>query len=108
MLMSAVSAEENITVDDGTDSASDYIELESNQGYIENISENPILNDDVMDDDENMDQSMMNQPNAQRQYGYGGGMRRHRRFRRRGYPFNSIRRVVPIIYPNPFFPFFHY
>ena len=34
--MSAVSAEENITVVDGTDSTSDYIELESDQGYIEN------------------------------------------------------------------------
>ena len=32
MLMSAVSAEENITVDDGTDSTSDYVELDSNQG----------------------------------------------------------------------------
>ena len=56
MLMSAVSAEENITVDDGTDSTSDYVELDSNQGYNENnISENPILDDDeVMDDDENI------------------------------------------------------
>ena len=53
--MSAVSAEENITVDDGTDSTSDYIELESGQGYNENnISENPILDDDVMDDDANI------------------------------------------------------
>ena len=55
MLMSAVSAEENITVDDGTDSASDYVDLESDQCYNENnISENPILEDNVMDDDENI------------------------------------------------------
>lgn len=50
MLMSAVSAEENITIDDGTDFTSDYIQ--SDQCYDENnISENPILDDDVMDDD---------------------------------------------------------
>lgn len=55
ILMSAVSAEENITVDDGTDSTSDYIELESGQGYNENnISENLILDDEVTDDDENI------------------------------------------------------
>ena len=34
--MSAVSAEENITVDDGTDSTSDYVEFDSGQGYNEN------------------------------------------------------------------------
>lgn len=52
MLMSAVSAEENITIGDGTNSTSDYIELESDQGYNEdNISENPILDDDVVDDE---------------------------------------------------------
>lgn len=57
MLISAVSAEENITIGDGADSTSDYIELESDQGYAENnITENPILDDDVMDDDENMSQ----------------------------------------------------
>lgn len=80
-------------------------------GMIEKVDANGItmlVGEDVMDDDEDMDQSMMNQPNAQRQYGKGRRMRRHRRFRRRGYPFNSIRRVVPIIYPNPFFPFFPY
>ena len=55
ILMSAVSAEENITVDDGTDSTSDYVEFDSGQGYNENnISENPILDDEVMDDDENI------------------------------------------------------
>ena len=55
MLMSAVSAEENITVDDGTNSNSDYIELGSNQGYNENsISENPVHDDNVIDDDENI------------------------------------------------------
>lgn len=59
MLMSAVSAEENITVDDGADSTSDYIELESDQGYIENnISENPILDDDVMDDDNSSEEDV--------------------------------------------------
>lgn len=64
MLMSAVSAEENITVVDGTDSTSDYIELESDQGYIENnISENPILDDDVMDDDENISEEDVEQDN---------------------------------------------
>ena len=57
MLMSAVSAEENITVDDGTDSTLDYIELESNQGYIENnISENPILDDDENISEEDVEQ----------------------------------------------------
>ena len=62
MLMSAVSAEENITVDDGTDSTSDYIELESGQGYNENnISENPILDDDVMDDDANISEEDIEQ-----------------------------------------------
>lgn len=62
MLMSAVSAEENITVVDGTDSTLDYIELESDQGYIENnISENPILDDDVMDDDENISEEDVEQ-----------------------------------------------
>ena len=62
ILMSAVSAEENITVDDGTDSTSDYIELESGQGYNENnISENPILDDDVMDDDANISEEDIEQ-----------------------------------------------
>lgn len=55
MLMSAVSAEENVTVDAGADSTSDDVDLDSNQGYNENnISENPILDDDVMDDDGNI------------------------------------------------------
>ena len=70
--MSAVSAEENITVDDGTDSASDYIELESNQGYIENISENPILNDDVMDDDENISEEDVEPDDYQGSFGRHG------------------------------------
>ena len=60
--MSAVSAEENITVDDGTDSTSDNIELDSGQGYNENnISENPILDDDVMDDDANISEEDIEQ-----------------------------------------------
>ena len=62
ILMSAVSAEENITVDDGTDSTSDNIELDSGQGYNENnISENPILDDDVMDDDANISEEDIEQ-----------------------------------------------
>ena len=64
MLMSAVSAEENITVDDGTNSTSDYIELDSDQCYNENnISNNPILDDedDVMDDDENISEEGIEQ-----------------------------------------------
>ena len=62
MLMSAVSAEENITVDDGTDSALDYVDLESDQCYNENnISENPILDDNVMDDDENISDEAIEQ-----------------------------------------------
>lgn len=85
-------------------------------GMIEKVDANGItmlVGEDVMNDEEDMDQSMnqsMNQPNVQRQYGKGGRMRRHRRFRRRGYPFNSIRRVFPIIYPYPFpyYPFFPY
>lgn len=77
-------------------------------GMIEKVDANGItmlVGEDVMDDEEDMDQSM-NQPNVQRQFGKGRRMRRHRRFRRRGFPFNSIKRVFPIIYPYPFFPFF--
>ena len=62
MLMSAVSAEENITIDEGSDLNSDYIELGSNQGYDENnISENPILDDDVLDVDENISEEDIEQ-----------------------------------------------
>ncbi|MBQ2651971.1 MAG: hypothetical protein IJF83_00295 [Methanobrevibacter sp.] len=62
MLMSAVSAEENITVDDGADSTSDGVDLDSNQGYDENnISENPILDDEVMDDDGNISEGNIKQ-----------------------------------------------
>ena len=77
-------------------------------GMIEKVDANGItmlVGEDVMDDEEDMDQSM-NQSNVQRQFGKGRRMRRHRRFRRRGFPFNSIKRVFPIIYPYPFFPFF--
>ena len=57
--MSAVSAEENITLDDGADLTSDYMELESNQGYDENVSENSIIEEDnVSDDDENISESV--------------------------------------------------
>ena len=54
MLMSAVSAEENITLDDGANLDSDYIELDSNQDYNEDVGENPTLEDNVADDDENI------------------------------------------------------
>ena len=50
MLMSAVSAEENITSDDGT-IASDYVELDSDSGYNENVGDNSILEDNVIDDE---------------------------------------------------------
>ena len=75
-------------------------------GMIEKVDSNGIImlvGEDVMSEDDNMPQADM-----QRQFGKGDRMRRHRRFRRRGYPFNSIRRVFPIIYPYPFFPFFPY
>ena len=82
MLMSAVSAEENITVDDGTDSTSDYVEFDSGQGYNENnISENPILDDEVMDDDENISEEDIEQDtcpgswdkhDASADYGFNG------------------------------------
>lgn len=76
-------------------------------GMIEKVDSNGIImlvGEDVMDEDD------MEQSNVQRQFGKGGRMRRHRRFRRRGFPFNSIRRVFPIIYPYPFpyYPFFPY
>ena len=62
MLMSAVSAEENITVDVGDDSTSDFVELDSNQRYSENdISENPVLDDSASDDDENVSQGDIKQ-----------------------------------------------
>lgn len=54
MLMSAVSAEENITIDDG-DITSDYMGLDSDSSYNEdNVSENPILEDNVIDDEKNI------------------------------------------------------
>lgn len=76
-------------------------------GMIEKVDSNGItmlVGEDVMNEDN------MNESNDERQYGKGGRMRRHRRFRRRGYPFNSIRRVFPIVYPYPFpyYPFFPY
>lgn len=58
MLMSAVSAEENITLDDGTDLTSDYVELESNQDYDENVSDNAIIEDNVSDDEKNISESV--------------------------------------------------
>ena len=50
MLMSAVSAEENITIDDGA-ITSDYAELDSDSSYNEDVSEDSILEDDVIDDE---------------------------------------------------------
>ena len=52
MLMSAVSAED-ITMDDGTNSTSDYVELDADSGYIDDISEDSVLEDNVIDDEEN-------------------------------------------------------
>lgn len=74
-------------------------------GMIEKVDSNGVVmlaGEDVMDDDE------MNQSDGERQFGKGRRMRRHRRFRRRGYPFNSIRTIFPIIYPFPYYPFFPY
>ncbi|MDV4149585.1 hypothetical protein R0131_01940 [Clostridium sp. AL.422] len=74
-------------------------------GMIEKVDSNGIImlvGEDIMDDDDG------DTSTGERQFGKGPGMRRHRRFRRRGYPFNSIRRVLPIVYPYPFFPFFPY
>ncbi len=52
MLMSAVSAEENMTIAEESDSASDYVELDSDQSYDENnISDNSVMDDDVIDDE---------------------------------------------------------
>lgn len=72
--MSAVSAEENITVDDGTDSTSDYIELESGQGYSENnISENPILDDEnISEENIEQDTGSLDEHDASMDYGFNG------------------------------------
>ena len=74
ILMSAVSAEENITVDDGTDSTSDYIELESGQGYSENnISENPILDDEnISEEDIEQDTGSLDEHDASMDYEFNG------------------------------------
>lgn len=62
MLMSAVSAQDNITVDDGADLTSDFVEVDSNQGYSENdVSENPVQDDSVSDDDGNVSQGDIKQ-----------------------------------------------
>ena len=62
MLMSAVSAQDNITVDDGADLTSDFVEVDSNQGYSENdVSENPVQDDSVSDDDGNVSQEDIKQ-----------------------------------------------
>lgn len=66
MLMSAVSAEENITIDDGSDLASDYIELGSDQSYNENdIDDNPLPEDNVVVD-ENISEDSIKQDTYQR------------------------------------------
>lgn len=49
MLMSAVSAEDNITTDDGV-ITSDYVELDSDSGYNGDVSEDSILEDNVIDE----------------------------------------------------------
>ncbi|MCF0148767.1 MAG: hypothetical protein HUJ77_10280 [Clostridium sp.] len=76
-------------------------------GIIEKVDSNGIImlvGEDIMDEEDT------NESNEQRQFGRRPGMARYRRFRRRGYPFNSIRRVFPIGYPYPFpyYPFFPY
>ena len=53
MLMSAVSAEENIT----DDSASDYVELDSDSSYSENVSDDSIIDDNVADENISEDNS---------------------------------------------------
>lgn len=77
MLMSAVSAEENITIGDGADSTSDYVELDSNPGYDENnISENPILDGDENISEEGIEQDTYNDSldgqDASADYGFNG------------------------------------
>ena len=75
-------------------------------GMIEKVDSNGVImlaGEDVMSEDYNMPQA-----NGERQYGNPARMRRHRRFRRRGYPFNSIKTVFPIIYPYPYYPLFPY
>ncbi len=72
-------------------------------GMIEKVDANGItmlVGEDAMDEDD------MDKSDGERQFGKGPRMRRHRRFRRRGFPFNGIRRVFPIIYPFPYYPFF--
>ena len=76
-------------------------------GMIEKVDSNGIIMlaaEDVMIDED------MPEYSGERQYGNPRRMRRHRRFRRRGYPFNSIKTVFPIIYPYPFpyYPIFPY
>lgn len=76
MLMSAVSAEENITVDEGADSTSDHVELDSNQGYDENnISENPILDDENISEEsvgQDAYKGSFNGHGASLDYGFNG------------------------------------
>jgi small nuclear ribonucleoprotein (snRNP)-like protein len=72
-------------------------------GILENVDSNGIImlvGEDVIDLDD------MPMPEGQRQFGGGRGMRRRRRFRRRGFPFNNVRGVFPFFFPFPFFPFF--
>ena len=50
--MSTVSAED-ITMDDGTNSTSTYVELDSDSSYNDDVGEDSILEDSVIDDEEN-------------------------------------------------------
>lgn len=73
-------------------------------GIMENVDSNGVIMlvaEDIMDPDD----MPMSMSDGQRQGGRGG-MRRRRRFRRRGFPFGGIRGVFPFFYPYPFFPFF--
>ncbi|VYU64539.1 Uncharacterised protein [Clostridium tertium] len=71
-------------------------------GIIDNVDSNGInmlAGEDMISDEDEYMQSM------HRQFG-NPKMRRHRRFRRKGFPFHGIRRVFPIVFPFfPFYPF---
>ncbi|WP_288222382.1 hypothetical protein [uncultured Clostridium sp.] len=74
-------------------------------GIIEKVDSNGIImlvGEDVVD--------IENNPTEQRQFGNAARIRRNRRFRRRGYPFNAIRGLFPFFYPYPYpyYPFYPY
>lgn len=79
-------------------------------GILENVDSNGIVmlvGEDVMDPDDmpmRDGEGQFDMSDGLRQGGRPMGMRRRRRFRRRGFPFGGIRGVFPFFYP--FFPFF--